>query len=664
MATSTTATAKAASSTNCSRKDGVDALIAYYEDKYNHNTKDGSKSFFLNPNIAFVSGPEGEDGGGVSVLAAAPIKKGDVLFCLPKEERFSMSNITEQSNPFLKSLLKAIKDDFSSKKNIMVLDRGTEGEKVGTLDGCYRYGDICLIVMVMEALGEDRVNTKPWPSLQEMKETCYTFWELQSDIHHNTAEEGETDVTLASLLKGTSTWQALQDFITLRKYSFDEIVKPALEQTGDISKFIMPSLLSQQRQQQDDDDDNHQETMDSCLWQTYQYASAIVRSRTHEGTLPEEPEILPLVDLMNGYPDQCHSKINVELGPVMIHAEGLPRSAVYAIQDIAQGRELLLSYGSVSASQFAMKYACLPAGVLEHPKACLDYIKVCVPPWLAPPDALRKEAAEKSSFPTTAEQIQRDLTFELSYDAFDKYTQQQQQQDGNMDASSSSTFDGESDQLKGMRQFLILCHVLDEDGVRDHLETGRLKGNYPHVQLGHAHLLVLDHSLSEGTTLNASTNQEDLAKADLMEATPGCYDLAMAYRIRVCQRESYSKWRHAVCRRYQYVSQPAEPAFVHDQFIYHADILRKDLIQHLPKPKAPDCLMASRACPMCGRTIHLQPCDKCQSVQYCGPEHQELDWKAHKPVCLAVADGSAVAAAVSAISDDEPYQDDWSDSVD
>lgn len=42
-------------------------------------------------------------------------------------------------------------------------------------------------------------------------------------------------------------------------------------------------------------------------------------------------------------------------------------------------------------------------------------------------------------------------------------------------------------------------------------------------------------------------------------------------------------------------------------------------------------------CTICGRTEGAKRCGRCKVVAYCGREHQKLDWKLHKEICVPKA---------------------------
>jgi hypothetical protein len=41
------------------------------------------------------------------------------------------------------------------------------------------------------------------------------------------------------------------------------------------------------------------------------------------------------------------------------------------------------------------------------------------------------------------------------------------------------------------------------------------------------------------------------------------------------------------------------------------------------------------ACQVCGKTEGIKKCGRCNTIGYCGKEHQKADWRAHKKRCIA-----------------------------
>ena len=375
------------------------------------------------------------------------------------------------------------------------------------------------------------------------------------------------------------------------RYAFDEVVKPVLVKAGVVSNFL-PSVFEHETNSEVEN-----------LWEAFRYASALIRSRSHEGRIPDEPEIVPIVDLLNGLPSHCTEKINVELSSG-VTMDGLRTSNIVATKDIAAGQEFIISYGDIRGSACIIKYAYCPKEAIDNPQSSLDVISLRIPSFLGPPDELRAEACRKSDLPD----------IHLPYDALSTYI-------------SSEAFQGEPPDLKAVRQFLMLCHLMDDEAVKNNIATGKLAGSCNPRHVGQLLLLVLDHVM-EFSSLNKSTNEEDLEKA----STATRSDMVAAHHVRVCQRDTLARWRNAISRRYGLSSEHVEPKAIYSQFILD---LQGEFCPDLPIPRAPPCLVASRGCHVCGRTINLKACSKCKVIKYCGREHQIIDWKTrgHRRAC-------------------------------
>ena len=151
--------------------------------------------------------------------------------------------------------------------------------------------------------------------------------------------------------------------------------------------------------------------------------------------------------------------------------------------------------------------------------------------------------------------------------------------------------------------------------------------------LGLLHLVMIDHLLMNVTTLGTSTNAEDMASALDAEVVRDI-GLAAIYRSRISQRDAMAQWRHAFCRKYNVPSEHTDPKL---SFTLAQGMMEQTgtvLPPPLPRPSAPSCLMNSRGCWVCGKTLGLKGCSKCKSVSYCGRDHQILHWRrGHKAEC-------------------------------
>jgi len=50
--------------------------------------------------------------------------------------------------------------------------------------------------------------------------------------------------------------------------------------------------------------------------------------------------------------------------------------------------------------------------------------------------------------------------------------------------------------------------------------------------------------------------------------------------------------------------------------------------------RRPRTCMEILPCKVCGKTEGIKRCGRCKVVGYCGKEHQKVDWKVHKKICI------------------------------
>jgi hypothetical protein len=127
----------------------------------------------------------------------------------------------------------------------------------------------------------------------------------------------------------------------------------------------------------------------------YMRVVMITWSRTHDGREGEGPILTPLVDCVNGMPENCPA-INCEFyrgfwpflrGAMFRNDCNLACGALSATHPIAAGGQLIVSYGDLGTSSFAAKYGVVPDRTLEE-EYCGFSDKVCI---LPPPQLLPQE---------------------------------------------------------------------------------------------------------------------------------------------------------------------------------------------------------------------------------------------------------------------------------
>ena len=576
------------------REAAVASLLESYRAKYNRKSHQGKtaeegphNAFYISPAVSFISSHDG-----ISVQATSIISKGTVVIRVPQTERVSLTNYQNTiSSPTVKKILRDIQANFHAIEHQLI-------PEIGCLHDMYRYGDICLAVAMMHELTNadaDNIYPQGWPSPKDLRESHYPLWDPNNNVD------------LQRLLQGTYTLQSLERYAKSLRYTFEEVVLPIITKAGAVHDFV-PSMMYDETC----DKDSNQNRMET-LWEAFRYTSALIRSRSHEGRIPDEPEIIPIVDLINGLPSFCSEKINVDISSSCGEVDGIPTSIIYAVSDIAVGEELIISYGDIRASACLIRYAYCPMEVVNNSEASLDVVLLRVPTFLGPPDKLRSQACGKSDLPTTQEDTDRDF-FLHAPDDLSLYI-------------SSPVFQGETENIKAMRQFLMLCQLLDDEAVKRYIVTGRLAGDANVEKIGQLLLLTLDHSLRVVTSLDKGSNDEDCLSTKRN-------DLVAAHRVRICQRDTLARWRHAFCCRYKVLSEHTEPKAIFAEFLSSADLQHR-FCPDLPIPRGPQCLSMSRGCHVCGRTIKLKACSKCKIVKYCGRAHQIFDWKkmGHKQSC-------------------------------
>ena len=574
------------------REEVIQRLIASYKTKY-----EGSGAFFIHPTIEYYSSPEA----GVGVRATEVIPKGTFILTVPNAEQVSLANIKDKE---LKKIIGNVEAKYEAVQRKFV-------SGLGCLGDIYTRGDIALAVLVMYEVAqsdndESKEFTKAWPSLRDFQTFCYPIWfeEYQSE-------------KFRQLLQGTSTLELLGRYEKALRYAFVEVVQPVLTKIDKFDKFLpsSPPVTN------DDKMEN--------LWESFRYASSLVRSRSHASNLPGECKIIPIVDLTNGAPAYCSEKINVQISnasgtSASKKTQQLETTSLVTTKDIAKGQELILSYGDVHGSHFAVRYGCFPSEIVHCVLGSVDQVTWHIPASMAPLDQTRADACRKAGLPSTVAQLKKWFVG-LHYDVLQSFRNQQ----------FTESISDASPQLQMLKMFLVISHLLDDDGVlQASLVPRMLEGSWNKLQEAQLLLLVVDYNLRTATTLDTSTNQKDLDQAALATQSN---DLVAAYRARVCQRDTLAQWRHAICQKYQYESEHVVDPKRYSVFLKITQ-LKGGKCAHQPFPKAPQCLMDNDSnigsCPCCGRMLDLKACGRCKQVQYCCQDHQRRHWKLeHKKVC-------------------------------
>ncbi|CAB9499048.1 unknown protein [Seminavis robusta] len=387
--------------------------------------------------------------------------------------------------------------------------------------------------------------------------------------------------------------------------------------TKEVSALFLPSEVMEE----------DEETKTSKLWECYQHAAYLVRSRAHEGPQPREPVLNPLFDLFNGQVYGVkEDPRNVRVIPAVVQERSL-----MCEKAMAAGDEMIIIYGIHTATSFILRYGFCPKDfVTSNGGDLVDEVFLWIPKSLGSPDELRSRATRKLVPSTAPGQLFEDCVTQLTGDMLDQFSVGVQVNYdvilGNALRPDNPVSDHSN--IQRLRQFLVLNHLLDDDCVREAMKTCRLRG-WNDFYLSHLLQLIIDHVITSATSLSTSNNQQDLQKANDPK-TP--HDVKVAYLARVAQRDALARWRHAFAWHYGSPSEHSS-AFYHNLYAHleQGGYERKTVFSpNHPIPQAPRCLLESKGCHYCGRTLHLRSCAGCKETQYCCREHQKLDRKRHK----------------------------------
>mmetsp|Transcript_32764 Transcript_32764/g.49380 ORF Transcript_32764/g.49380 Transcript_32764/m.49380 type:complete len:538 (-) Transcript_32764:188-1801(-) len=533
------------------RGDAVKALAESLKTTYPNG------GFILSPSVEFSSAYGGRE---LSVVAKSRIKKDEVLFVIPRPVRLSANHVlASESLQVLHQLI---------------------------LKHCgFCASQVALAVAIMHVLskkdkGADSsvdsfvLQAATWPSESCMKETSIFYWD---------------DSKVRSVANQSGLYVTFERHISLMlRPSFEDVSK-MLMQTPDI--FIDSSLPSNQKL------DN--KLSKEALWNTFVYAFSLVWSRSH-GT-HDNPSIVPLLELCNGHSQIVKGdEINVEFasgngsflpGGRFVNEIDHPCSGVFANRDIAEGEELILSYGPVSPVQFMIKYGAVPETFLSYRDITSDITLFCDPSFI-PEDPKRVKCLEKNyEFPLNDLKTNPECPFAEIVD--------------NRSLLEMYQYGKEPDVIRKMRHFLILSKLANDSELERNLKTGRVPEGRYHFQVMGLMIKLIDHNLKLLTGDKNETSKNDVERAKKPDTPVWEKAVLMA---RVSYRESLIMWRHEFSK-----------------------------LGNVPLPDGTDedalaCLV-NGGCSRCGRTYPSLLCSRCKKVKYCCREHQRIDWKDHKLQC-------------------------------
>jgi len=469
-----------------------------------------------------------------------------------------------------------------------------------------------------------------WPSVEEMRRDVPLCWGKEDDVRDVLGRCFVRD----HMESNTTQLRAVFDgaVLPLLQEELGQEPEANMEQGASsissrrrelrVSDFILPIIKEQGMASQRDE-----------LWESVRYAYAIVYSRAHE-SVDEVPELIPLVDLLNGLSDVCKgSAINVDFvsgkwpfvrGKIYENHCNLDCSALYAERDVKAGTSLIISYGCLTPSSFFVKYGTVPSDHLRHANMT-DSVNIWFPPHLIPDEItsigkLRCIALEKGGYPLEAF---RQGTIRLLF------------LPGDDDSSGNNPLawyvsEEELGVLETLQRIIVLSCLADEAALQRYIVAGIIRCNLDSEMLFRIMVGVLDYNLkllsSTATKMRKDGDSEvqpiSASKSDVEHHSEDP-NLSPAFRAsylaRTCQRETLAKWRHAFCRRYM---QPS-----------HADT-GGVVGTGIELPDELDC----SACRVCGRMYPNFCCSRCkwrgkEAASYCCRAHQSSDWRLHKREC-------------------------------
>ena len=662
-------------SSNPNREKSIADLIAALHRQY------PTRGFLVHEGLAFSQ----DDKNGIDVRSTSDIEVGEILMTVPESCRFSIANIPtadecnsdaplngnsgeavpcvavqlrqliDEIEVECERVLEAISEEheyqMDSKEVALAMlalyvrcaadrqriksvkvkseactgDSGSEGATVATTSSTSNMPNLFPSNTTVKAQAWLE-QSLTWPSMEEMKRDVPLCWE--EDVRGVlgkcfTRDHMESNaIQLQAVFEG-AILPILQEEMGQEHPEMNHQDDGVSSVSGrvrrlEISDFILPVVkergLASQRAE---------------LRESVRYAYSIVYSRAHE-SVDEVPELVPLVDLLNGLSEVCKGdSINVDFvsgkwpfirGNTFRDECNLDCSALFTERDVKAGTSLIISYGCLTPSSFFVKYGAVPSDHLRHANMT-DSINIWMPPHSIPDEStsigkLRCIALEKGGYPLEAF---RQGTIRLLF------------LPGDDDSSGNNPLawyvSGEHlGVLETLQRILVLIHVADEAALQRYIVTGTIRCNIDSELLFRMMVEVLDYNLeilsSTGRSKSADSRDSQMqyisaSKSDVEHSKD--WELAPAYRAaylaRTCQRETLAKWRHAFCRRYM---QPS-----------HADTSAE-----INLPKELDC----SACRVCGRTYPNHCCSRCkwrgeEAASYCCRAHQSSDWRSHKREC-------------------------------
>jgi hypothetical protein len=504
-----------------------------------------------------------EAGGGLCCRVTQSVESGTILLTVPGSERITVNTIAQEAANHWESNKGTIQDMFQT-----LTEKAEEHIKKIQISSA----DLLCAVAIMYALAnETRFDAfiKTWPSREVVME------ELISPD-----EEA---------LRGTWTEQCIRESAKGREFFVNDVLIPTLV------KYEVAHLFTKQSTDE--------------LAEDFEYAFAIAHFRGFAGAAGNiSGEVPPLLDLFSGLPEGSQG-INVRTELYMKENETL-YSIVAATRNLEPGEELFISYGACPPSTFLCKYGSIPDAYLkEHLMA--DMIKLQLPSDLLPDlkDSDRVEALSRGDFPITEDEL---TPIFLSPEDLASYRIGL----NGLGDTAPSIKSNEPEEIRTLRQYIILSRVGDDNLIQANLATGRVKGGVDPVEIAKYLLRTIDYNLEQLAT--QKTNKEEL---DLLKDTNLTDKEKTCVKARILGRDALAQWRHVICRHYGIFSSADDNEEQRSMF--------DETLVAFPDP---ECLHGG-GCSVCGRTIGVRSCARCSQVSYCGRDHQVLHWPVHKSKC-------------------------------
>jgi hypothetical protein len=225
-------------------------------------------------------------------------------------------------------------------------------------------------------------------------------------------------------------------------------------------------------------------------------------------------------------------------------------------------------------------------------------------------------------YPATEKDLNKDFNFVLTSNELEAYREP-------INGIGEDTPDyqvNEPEGLRALRRYLMLAVLGTSRTVDNFLATQQLEGKYTLQEIGRFLLQVIDYNLEELPNPNATLamEQELLEKHDDKAKDDAYSKEHTSILYRILYRDALAQWRHVICRYYQVFSAA-------DECEEHRNLLNLDFLS-VPSPM---CLK-QQGYSVCGSSIAVKRCARCQQLSYCCKEHQTKHWLTHKPMCMPI----------------------------